>query len=224
MATFLRRWMYLDHDGIVSLHSQFRGERIIERTRTSSRSSDKSSKGTAGLAVLVGHGDIAKGAASTRRREISEKTAPTDEKLLLELEAYLTKTHGLHRVARIADIAELQSKGQSALVSGVLRFRWATTANCDPVWDAMAKQMIEFEVHREAHDDAGMLTNPIRMCGSLEKCVGGRGLHDGSMSPTGHLAMFLRQIAHGVVPLGFVAHLHPWPGLILLKPYAIWFP
>jgi hypothetical protein len=156
--------------------------------------------------------------------ETIERRMHSDGAQILELEAYLAANDGLRQVGTARDIAELFAAGNSEFVTGVLRFRWARTHDVDVVADAIKKQMIEFLLDRDANDDAGMLSVPVQMGGSLEKCVSRKDLHDGNFSPTSHLATFLRQLGHGVLPLGFFAQLQPMSKLIYLKPYAIWFP
>jgi hypothetical protein len=215
--------MYLDHEGIVSLHGQISQNRLVERTRTVSSSSNKSGTGDLGVGILGARVNVSGGIASSERYEVYERTAPADEHLLLELEAFLAADGGLTQVTSIRPVAELYAKGTSAFVTGILRFRWASTHSIDPVQDATVKQMVEFQVDTESYDDGGMLSLPVRLAGNLEKCVSRKNLHDGSISPTSHLAVFLRALSGKIVPLGFFAHMQPLQDFIYLKPYAIWF-
>ena len=224
MAACLRRWMYLDHNGIVSLHDQVFQNRVIEQTRTLSKSSDKSLKGAGGFSAFGSRLEVAKEATSAEHYEIMEKTAPSDERLLLELEAALATDGGIQRIAGAPGIAEVYAGGAATIVTGILRFRWAATYSNNPMLDAKKKQMVEFVLDREANADAGVLSVPVRMAGSLQKCADFRTLGDGSLSPGSHLAFFLRELARDALPLGFFAQLQPWPRLIYLKPLAIWFP
>ena len=224
MAACLRRWMYLDHDGIVSLHRQISGKQIIERSERRSSSQSKKGDGTFGFGMPGARASMSAGLESGRQYEIFEKTAPHDEQLLFDIENHLAANEGLETAVRMCHIAELYATQRSTFVTGILRFRWAAAFDTDPVQDAIRKQSVEFEVDRDANDDAGMLAVPVRMTGSLEKCVGRKNLFDGSPSLTSHLACFLRQLAGAVLPLGFFAQMQPLPKLIYLKPFAIWFP
>lgn len=185
---------------------------------------DRTGKGTVAVNAFAAKIEATAGASSSHQHEIFEKSAPYDEPLLLEVEDSLVANGELNGVHGVRDIAELRVKGHGTFVMGMLRFRWASTFNTDPVQDAVQKQMIEFEVDRDAQHDAGMLSVPVRMAGSLEKCVNRKNLHDGSLSPTIHLPGFLREIARDTLPFGFIAHMQSSPRLVYLKPYAIWFP
>jgi hypothetical protein len=156
--------------------------------------------------------------------DIWEETAPGDERMLLDVEAHFAAVGQLQLLRSPSAIAEIYASGRSEFVTGVLPFRWVSTHSVNPVDDAKAKESVEFELNRDATDYGGMLAVPVRMSGSLKKCVSRKQLHDGSTSPTSHLAVFLRSLAHHTLPLGFFAHFQSLPKLIYLKPYAIWFP
>jgi hypothetical protein len=103
--------------------------------------------------------------------------------MLLEIEEYLAEHGGLGKIAGVRDIAELRaSHSGGPFVFGVLWFKWCAAFDVDPVQDAIKKQAVEFEVDREANDDAGTLSLPVRMTGSLGKCVHRKNLFDGSLS------------------------------------------
>ncbi|MGA2583478.1 MAG: hypothetical protein ABSG31_09405 [Tepidisphaeraceae bacterium] len=208
----------------MSLHAQSAENLLIERATTVSISSNRSGSGTAGIGVAGLRAEAAFHRSASDGFQIFEKTAQTDEHLLLELEAFLAANDGLKQISSIRSVAELYASGGCAFVTGILRFRWAHTHNMDPVEDATKKQMVEFEVDRGSYDDGGCLALPIRLAGSIQKCVSRKNLHDGSLSPTSHLAVFLRALAGKTMPLGFFAQMQPLIDFIYLKPYAIWFP
>jgi hypothetical protein len=224
MALCLRRFVYLDHEGITSLHSQVSQGQLLEHTKTFSSSKNKLGTGGVGANFWAVRGDISASIGSSKGYTVSEKSAPADENLLLGLEGFLAEHGALEQMSSIRAVAEVYAKGVNHFVTGVLRFRWAFTHSNDPVEDAIKKQMIEFTVDRDSYDDGGMVGLPIRLAGNLRKCVDRKNLHDGSISPTSHLAVFLRSLARGQSSLGFFAQMQPLPELIYLKPYAIWFP
>jgi hypothetical protein len=190
MPTCLRRWMYLDHEGIESLHGQITGALTVEQTKMLSSSMSRNGTGTIGFRAFGTGAAIEGGVSAQQQFQIFERSAPHDEKLLLDVESCLAGNGELEQVTRVRHLAEIFAKGQGAFVTGILRFRWASCFVSDPVDEATRKKMIEFEVDREANDDAGMLAVPVRMSGNLQKCVGRKNLHDGSVSPTSHFGVF----------------------------------
>lgn len=219
-----RRLMYLDRDGILSLHNQFSSSQVLEQSRTLSNTRSKGAVGSAGAHIPGIDLGFSGEAKWERSQEAFEKTTLADEHMILSLESYMAQSGNVVHITGVGRVAEIAATGFGQFGTGVLRFRLAKTHTSDPVADAKEKQMVEFELDRDAHEDSGMVASPVRMCGRLVKCVDRKNLHDGSLSPTSHLACFLRELARGTMPLGFLAHIQPMPGLIYLKPYAIWFP
>jgi hypothetical protein len=216
--------MYLDHEGIQSLHDQVLGNRVIERTKRTVRATNKGAKAGFGFGILNTNLDAGTDASSSKQFEIYEKRASNDEQLLLELEGRLALHDGFQRIAHIRDVAELRASKRSDFVTGVLNFRWNSTFDPNPWVDAVKKEMVEFLVDKDSADDGGTVAVPIIMAGSLAKCVDRKNLTDGSLSPTSHLAIFLRHIGKASIRLGFFGHLQYMPQMMYLKPYAIWFP
>jgi hypothetical protein len=209
--------MYLDHDGIVSLHNQLRPH-VVEQSQTISGTEKKAWRGGVGLGAYGVKFDGTRESSSDSGFQIFEKTAPCDEQMLFEIEASLAKAGELVHLSGLGRVAELFASKQTRFVTGVLRFRWARSFDPDPVIDATKKEMVEFELDRDANDDAGMLSVPVRMGGSLGKCVSRKDLKDGSVLPTSHLACFLRELAHETLALGFFAQCQPLAKLVWLKP------
>jgi len=223
MATALRRWMYFDREGIQWLHDQLGEGRVIERTTTVADASSQSKKSGLELGVFSSKIRGEREGNASNRHETVEKVVASDAQLLLQLESYLAIHDGLDRLVNVTDVARLAAAGRNSLVMGVLRFRWSALYDTDPLIEATKKQMVEFTFDNEDYENSGMVSVPLRMAGSLEKCVGNRRFPDGSIAPSTHFAMFLRHLVDRALPLGFFAHFQPLGKLLYLKPYAIWF-
>lgn len=223
MQPFLRRWLYFDREGIDSLHGQCSGLRVTGQTISDSTVTSGLVSGQAGVSYPGLRAGISTSLESRNGRESSHRVEVSHERTLIEVEEYLAARDQLVHLAGARDVALVYSSGLSPFVVGILPFRWASTHSIDPVVDAHKKQMVEFVFDRDVDDNSGMLAVPLRLTGSISKCVGPKRLDDGSLSPTSHLAMFIRSLATDSVRFGFFGHLQPLPKLLLLKPYAVWF-
>ena len=220
-----RRWIYFDLEGIRSLHGQISGRRVVERTQMKSECIGGSAKVRGSLRAAILNADSAGEVTAARGMETSERSTPSKESLLEEVEVYLEQTDNLMQITCARPIAEIAATGRTAYGTGALRFRWAFSHNPDPILDAMAKQMVEFELDRDAHDDAGILSFPVKMGGSLGKCTDRRAANNGQLFPSSHLAIFLKHLGHSTQRLAFFGDVQPMmPNLVWIKPYAIWFP
>jgi hypothetical protein len=79
MGTCLRQWLYLDHEGIESLHRQISGKQVLERTETTSNSRSSKRTAEAGVALHVARALASAESASGQQFQIFERTAPHDE-------------------------------------------------------------------------------------------------------------------------------------------------
>ena len=157
MATFLRRYIYLDSDGVLDLCSQAEGGNVTEQSITDTQSSTLSRDGSISSDLRLFRAKGTRATADATQQQRVQTSIATPSSLILKLEEILASSESLHHIKRLSDIAQLRANPNSSFVTGILPFRLQQTHAADPIEDVKAKAMLELKVATDEFDSENPL-------------------------------------------------------------------
>ena len=225
MTEDLRRYIYLDSEGIRSLYAQL--SELSERERRASEQKKKSTscKGQLnlkGIAAIFG-GSVDSELTHTRDSEVlTERILVKEgEQKLAEIETALSEKGSLLEVNSVNILAYIHIGRLPAFIRGKLPLTTRGFYDKDVVEEVIDSQTVTLRLYIT---DSYCLWPDIRIGGSLSKFVGVGIRENGtaSMGYTCHLAIMLRALESGPENLGVLGQIHKTGSFLYIKPYAIW--
>ena len=225
MTQELRRFIYMDSEGIRSLYAQL--SKLSERERRASEQKKKSTsgKGQLNLKVIAGlfGGSAETELTQTRNSEVLTERIliKEDEQKLVEIESALSEKGSLLEANTVNILAYIPIDHLPAFIRGRLLLTTRGFYDKDIVKEVLDSQTVTFRLDIT---DKFCLWPLIRMGGSLSKFTGAGVKENGTaiMGYTSHLAILLRALETDPLYLGVLGQIHKTGSSLYIKPYAIW--
>jgi hypothetical protein len=225
MTQELRRFIYLDPEGIRSLYAQLSEFSERERRASEQKKKSTSGKGQLNLKVIAGlfGGSAETELTQSRDSEVltERKLIKEDEQKLVEIETALSERGSLLEVNTINILAYISVDRLPAFIRGRLPLTTRGFYDKDTVKEVMDSQTVTFRLYIT---DKSCLWPLISMGGSLSKFIGVDVRENGTaiMGYTSHLAIMLRALESEPHDLGVLGQIHKTGSSLYIKPYAIW--
>ena len=225
MTQELRRFIYLDSEGISSLYAQLSELSEIERRASEQKKKSTSGKGLLRLKVFTG---LFGGSAETELTQTRDSEALTerilikkDEQKLVGIETALSEKGSLLDVNKVSVLAHIPVDNLPTFIRGELPLTTKGLYDKDIIKKVIDSQTVTFRLDIKDEFCSWPL---IHMGGSLSKFMGVRVRENGTaiMGLTSHLAIILRAIESESINLGVLGQIHKNGSDLYIKPYAIW--